>query len=101
MDKQEVKQNLGFELRLVLDRYEPLLIEEASKMVEKETDPVKINKVLDELEPLLCNYEIKCRDLLDDLWKIQGAEELALKVEEFEFEQALVELDQFRREMIN
>ena len=98
---EEAKQNLGFELRLVLDRYEPLLIEDTSKAMVKIADTEKINVVLDQLEPLLLNYEIRSRDLLHDLWKLKGAEELALKVEEFEFEQAVIELKKFREGMID
>ena len=92
---EEAKQNLGFELKLVLDRYEPLLVEDTSKTTVKTTDTGMIDKILDELEPLLINNEVRSRDLLDDLWKIQGAEKLALKVEEFEFEQAVAELNSF------
>jgi len=94
---EEAKQNLGFELKLVLDRYEPLLIKDSRKATEKITDPKEISKILDKLEPLLIDSEIKSRDMLDDLWKIPGADDLALCVEEYEFQKALVELEVFRK----
>jgi len=97
---EKTKATLDSELRLTLFRLEPLLLEDSSKIVTSITDRDRIADVIDELESLLTDNDTSCRKMLDDLLKIPGAEDLARRVEEFEFEQAIVELDKFKRRMM-
>jgi Fe-S oxidoreductase len=66
----------------------------------KITDKDKIREILEELEPFIVSKDPECEDMLDDIYRIEGAEKLAAKVENFKFDQALEELEKLRREIL-
>jgi len=94
-----VKEQLDIletELNSVLNEFAPLLAEFDSRTSEKITDSDKIREIFDRLEPLLKKNSPDCGDFLNDIYKIPGAEELADKIENFQFKQALEELKKIR-----
>jgi len=88
---------LEVELNTVLDELAPLLYEFDILNEEKISDTEKIREIFDKLEPLLRTKNPDCENLLDDIYKIFGAEELAQKIEKFKFKQALDELGRLKK----
>ena len=88
---------LKLELHMVFDELTPLLIEEAESVRVEITDDEKIRKILKVVEPLLIDNNPECMDFVDDIRAIPGAENIANYIEDFSFEQALVELGKFRK----
>ena len=89
--------SLEAELKYVLADLEPLLLEAMAKSEEKTADAGKSREIIGRLEPMLISHSTECMNLLDDIKALHGAEELLRQVENFEFEQALVELKEFIR----
>jgi len=96
----EKMANLDAELRLVLEKLEPLA--QATNVVNRLeiTDPDEVRAVLAELEILLIENETSSRKLLDKLWAIPGAEVLAQLIDDFEFSLARDEYAKLK-EMLN
>jgi CheY-like chemotaxis protein len=87
---------LESEFMSVLDDFSPLLEEfEAQKQI-KITDEDRIREIFDKLEPLLINSNPDSVDFIGDIHRIEGAEVLAEKIEDFRFPQALEELNKLR-----
>ena len=55
---------------------------------EKPMNTEQILKLFDKLEPMLKNINPDCAGLLDDIRAVPGATELALQIEDFDFESA-------------
>jgi len=87
---------LAIELQNVLDELAPLLADADKRNQEKITDPEKVQLILRSLEPMLEKRNPECMNLVDDLYAIPGAEQLAQYVEDFEFKKAIDELKAFR-----
>jgi len=90
---------LEVEIKSVLNELTPLLAEYEAMINIKITDTNKIREIFEELEPFLVSKNPECEDMLDDIYRIEGAEKLAAKVENFRFDQALEELEILRSEM--
>ncbi|MCL2702400.1 MAG: response regulator [Defluviitaleaceae bacterium] len=86
------------ELKAVLERLAPLLLEAAAKSAGKIGDAAKVREILDKLEPLLLNKNPEVEDLLDDIRTIPGAEDLVYHIERFKFRQAIEELVNVKKE---
>jgi len=97
----ELILNLETELKLVLEEFTPLLsvLEAEKKTIEKTTDVNKIREILKELEPLLRNNDTESLSFLDELNSIQGTEEIAHQMEEYNFKKALENLLNFKKEI--
>jgi CheY-like chemotaxis protein len=91
---------LEAEIKSVLEELAPLLSEYEAMINVKITDKVRIHEIFDKLEPFLVSKNPECEDMLDDLYRIKGAERLAAKVENFIFDQALEELEILRYEIV-
>jgi CheY-like chemotaxis protein len=91
---------LEAELKSALDELAPLLIEADNANLIKTDDREKILEIIEKLEPMLIESRTECMNLLDDIRTIPGAESLARYVEEFEFEQAIAELADFRKRLV-
>ena len=94
--KQEQLDILEVEYLTVLDEFAPLLYEFEEQKQIKVTDDDKIRDIFDKLEPLLKSDNPDSDKFLSDLHKIEGAEILAEKIEDFRFKQALDELKKLR-----
>jgi len=99
-DKEKLEA-LKIELQLVLDNLMPLALEANSIYIEDITDRVKIREILEELELILNTNETSSRKMLPELRAIPGAEELAQKVDDFEFNLARIELFKFKEAFDN
>ena len=92
---------LESELNLVLDKLAPFLIEdekEASEAAEPLT-PEQISEIIEKLEPMLSGYSTECVDMIDEVRRLPGADELARCIDDFEFKQALIELAKVKEEL--
>jgi len=89
---------LESELDSVLKTLAPLLAEtsEGDKLII--TDISNIKGLLERLEPMLINYETDCMDLLDEIMRTPGMENLAQYVEAFKFKDALKELEKIKEQ---
>jgi len=92
----EKMANLEAELRLVLDKLEPLA--QANNVINRMeiTDSEEIRKIIAELELTLIENETGSRKLLDKLWAVPGAEVLAQYIDDFEFNLAREEFVKFK-----
>jgi len=63
---------------------------------EQITDKAVIRVILDELDSTLISNETSSRKMLDVIRAIPGADVLAQKVDDFEFEQARTELSKLK-----
>jgi len=87
---------LETELNSTLEKLAPFTGEEENKKSIGSVDAAEALEIINKLEPMLTKRNPKCIDMLDDIHKIPGAEELAMYVEDFEFVQALEELTKVR-----
>jgi len=83
---------LESELNCVLEKLATLLSETAAKDMQIITDARKIIEIMENLEPMLKNYQTDCLDLLNEIRQIPEAEKLARLVEVLNYEEALIEL---------
>jgi len=79
---------LEHELELALDEFGELVADTAV-VGSDEVDAGKIIELLNAVEPLLKARDAKCVDILDELRKIKALHELADKIENFDFADAL------------
>jgi HPt (histidine-containing phosphotransfer) domain-containing protein len=94
--KQEHIDILEGEFFSVLDEFSPLLDEFEEQKSIKITDEDKIREIFDDLEPLLKNKNPDSEGFLGDVLRIEGAEVLAEKLDEFKLTQALEELNKLK-----
>jgi len=87
------------ELQSVLDNLSPLIYEKSNDTTEKITDKAVIRVILDELDNTLISNETSSRKMLDVIRAIPGADLLAQKVDDFEFEQARIELSRLKESL--
>jgi len=97
----EKMANLEAELRLVLEKLEPLT--QANNVINRLeiNNPEEIRTIIAELELTLIENETSSRKLLDKLWAIPGAEVLAQLIDDFEFNLAREEFAKFKEIMNN
>jgi len=99
----EMLRMLEAELSAVLNELQPLLEEhEAQESTAKaEASPLNLNetqKLFDELEPLLRNGNSECLNYMDILNSVPGSEKLRNYIDEYEFQEALAELNKLKKE---
>jgi len=90
-------EQLKTELDAVLNELTPLLNKAGERGKKRLTDPEKIKEVLSKLEPMLEKRNPECMNLVNDLYAIPGAEQLAQYVEDFDFKEAIEECRRFRK----
>jgi HPt (histidine-containing phosphotransfer) domain-containing protein len=90
---------LETELRIVLDRMAPLLEEAKATISAKSVDNEKILKILDTLEPLLENMDTDCLTIIEVLQGVTVVQELIDQVENYQYESALMTLENLRKEL--
>jgi PAS domain S-box-containing protein len=95
--KEKHINNLEAEMKTVLEELAPLMLEDASKQVEKITDAAKVLEILRKLEPMLKDRNPECEDLIDEIRAIPNAEELVLQTERFNFKKAIEEFDKVKK----
>jgi len=91
--------NLENDIKIVLHKFEPLLVEHENKSTIVTTDKEKIIEIISKLEPLLKNKSPECEDLLDDIVTIPGAGELVELIEKFKLKLAIEELYKLKKEL--
>jgi len=94
---EEQASILEAELKMVLERLAPLLIEaEANSRIEI-IDAEKSLEIIGKLEPMLIKRKPECMNLINDIRTIPGAEKLVQYVEDFEFKRAIDELAKLKK----
>jgi chemotaxis protein histidine kinase CheA len=94
-ERKRIYAVLEAELEMVLGRLEALA-EEAEEIKRETLDAEKARELLDKLKEMLVSRNPECINLVEDMRAMPGAKELARLVEEYEFKQALEELDKLR-----
>ena len=94
-------QELETELKTVLEELAPLLAENNHKNTNKIIEKDKINEIFEKLEPMLINKDTECLNLLEEIHSIQGANELAAQIEEYNFRKALEILLKLKKNVTN
>ncbi|MCL2029021.1 MAG: ATP-binding protein [Deltaproteobacteria bacterium] len=89
---------LKTELELVLDELKPLFDEPGPREGFKPMNREQVLALFEKLEPMLENINPKCLDLLDDIRVVEGAEELASQMEDYEFEAAAKTLAELKKQ---
>jgi HPt (histidine-containing phosphotransfer) domain-containing protein len=92
--------DLETELKIVLDRLAPLLMETKAEKNIEPLDNEKILNILDQLEPLLDNMDTDCLNIIEDLQGMPEAQELIDQIEGYEYETALLTLENMRKELV-
>ena len=85
------------ELKIVLRKYAHMLTQKTPKITQKMIDKTKKRELLQKLEVMLTVQDMECMNLLDEIRTIAGTEELIEKIENFDFEQALLVLNEIRK----
>ena len=88
------------ELGLVLDKLAPMLSEEESQPRVVIDDADKIREIYQKLWSMLESHNPECMNMLDDIRAIEGTEELAQLIDDFEFEQASLVLGKLIRGLL-
>jgi HPt (histidine-containing phosphotransfer) domain-containing protein len=82
------------ELKAVLEKYAELMVE--SKDSGDGLSDIQTKELLNKLEEMLENSNPECMNLIEDLQKIQGTEELVEQLENFDFESAIKTYKKFK-----
>jgi len=85
------------EMKTVLEELAPLLAEMEAKRPAKINDAKKILEIFEKLEPMLQNKNPECEELMDDVFSIPGAEDLAGYMDKFDFKQAIAEMTKLKK----
>jgi CheY-like chemotaxis protein len=94
----ERKMNtLETELKHVMDEIEPIVSQQEEIEKLDQTDKESVWEIINKLEPMLIDNSTECMNIVDLIQTIPGAEDLAKYTEEFEFEQALIELNKLKK----
>jgi len=97
--EDNIINDLNIELKNVIDKLSPLL-NKKTKEIPKITDTVKIRELFDKLEPLLKNKNTQCMTFLDELRAVQGTEELITQMENYNYKQAYVLLNNIKNNYV-
>jgi len=87
---------LQTELMLVLEELRPLL----DAVSTREIEPLSVEQIrslFEKLEPMLKNINPECVNMLDVIDAVPGAEELARQIADYEFESAVLTLDELKK----
>jgi hypothetical protein len=87
-------------MRLVLDRLAPLLEETKSEQNTVPVDVENILSILDKLEPLLDSMDTDCLNIIEELQGVPAAHELINQIESYQYESALLTLENLRKELV-
>jgi hypothetical protein len=89
---------LGKELRIALAEFEPLAMEAASEKPDAvQVDSDKLASLLAEIKPLLEKGDFGASNFVEELQGIIGMDELAERIDDYDFEGALNVLNSLRR----
>jgi len=83
---------LKSELDPVLKKLEPLRTINEIKDDKIKANSDECNEIIAQLEPILSKQSTECMNMLDDIRRIPGADDLVKYVEDFEFKKAILEL---------
>jgi len=98
--KNEQANVLKDELNAVLEKLAPLSEKsKAENNIEVETDNEVLWAIIEKLEPILQNHSTECVQLIDDARSIPGSEALVRCMDEFEFRQAVIELEEIKKRL--
>ncbi|MCL2456304.1 MAG: ATP-binding protein [Defluviitaleaceae bacterium] len=98
LDDEQMKI-LETELNLTLERLEIFLSETEEKNKNESFDIKKIFEIIEDLEPKLIHSKPYSMNLLDEIRALPDTEKLLLHLEEFEFKQALTELQKLKERL--
>jgi len=87
---------LDAELKRTLDKLSPLLVSDEAMPGNDLFNIDETKNIFDQLEPLLRRKDVKCLKLLDDIYRIPGAADLALSIENHDFKTALLKLENLK-----
>jgi len=90
---------LEIEVSATIDKLKRITSDPGDTKDAEITDSARIDEILSKLEKMLNENETSSRKLLGELWAIPGAEGLAQRIDDFEFEQARIELKKFMERM--
>jgi len=96
----KLKHELETELKLVLDKLEPLRHKQKTIKTPETVEVDKILELFDKLEPLLKNSDTECMKLLDELYAVPGTGELVKQIEDYEYKRALASLKRIKKKLI-
>jgi len=71
----------------------------APAKAKKRMDKQKALALLERLEPMLKNRNPQCQEFLADIRAVPGSEELARRVEDFDFKEAAAALAELRQKL--
>ena len=77
--------SLGTELNIVLEELKPLLDESIARSGVESLTNEQALALFERLEPMLENINPECAFLLDEILRVPGAEELARRIEDYDF----------------
>jgi CheY-like chemotaxis protein len=98
---EHTMNSLETELKVVLEEFEPLIVEDATpSAITKSFDNEETQTLIEELESLLDGGSPECLNLLSDIRQIPGSGELARQIEYFEFDLAMKTLAQLKKEIV-
>jgi CheY-like chemotaxis protein len=96
---------LKIELTKVLSEFSPLL-KESANLPDSETtleakfiDPKEARDLIEKLKPLLKSNNIQCLDFINDLRAIPESKTLIQQMEDFDFEEAVLTLEELERKI--
>ena len=88
---------LNTELSLVLEKLEPMLEESISHSTLHIPRSNEALEIFDRLRPMLISHNPECINMVDEIRSIPEAEELAQQIEDFEFKQAALTLEELMK----
>ena len=91
---------LRAELDFVFDELKPLCDELTENGGVENMDAVKARALFERLETMLVNINPECVNLIDEIRSVPGAEELALKIEDYDFESAARTLVELKKDWV-
>jgi len=94
----EQKKKLETELNMVIAELSAIVYSSSHEVIAAEVhlEPDEAKKVLDKLEPLLRDSDSEALALVNELKQVKGSKELIRKIEDFDFEAAIIEFEKLR-----
>ncbi|MCL2628534.1 MAG: ATP-binding protein [Oscillospiraceae bacterium] len=97
----EQMQIIEKELDAVLAELAPLLDEQTVVVTSDTYDKEKVQKLIAEIEPLFLNRDTKCMEFISEIADtIPNSEKLITLIDEFEFKDAILELESLKNKLI-
>jgi HPt (histidine-containing phosphotransfer) domain-containing protein len=96
----EQMQSLEAELNMVLEELSPLLDEALMLTGLENLNKEQVLVLFEKLEPMLEKINPECVNLLDEIRRLPGAEELTRQIEDYDFESAARTLAELRKSWV-